>query len=352
MGSRALSVLTSAVSLLSLTLAPASAAKPAAATWLTAPRPIDGVLEEDLSPVLVFDSPAVSVTASNNGDWLYLAFASKDPAIARSILRRGLKLEISAKDGRPLTIGYPLAHNGPFRPPPGGAGANRQNNDMDSRSSENDQRGAPPPPGEEMPPRPEGERGIGPGSTNGDETFDLIGPGKDDIQHIAFTNNLGLTLRTEVTQKSFVYEIQVPLTRTEATPYAVGAVPGDTITVTLKTREKVLPEQGPGGDRGQGPGDSGMSGGGPRGMGGGGMGGPGGMRGGGPPGMGGAGGGLSGGPGGMGGGPGGGQGGSPGGMGAERQRESSSGFTIKAKVVLAADPAANIGSAEPKTGAH
>ncbi len=241
--------------------------------------------------VEVLADPAVRLGAANDGEWLTLTFTSSDPQLAHRALR-GLRLEIGGK-GAKLALGFPLPRRGGAGPPPGG-----------------------PPPGGSPADGPPSE-GPPPGM-DGDDAFDIYGPGEDDVQHLPVRNDLGIELMLRPDRKAFVYRVKVPLARTDAHPYAAGVKPGELITVTLDT---AVPRdaQGPGARGGRG-GDDG-----PGGLGGlgGGMGSPGAMGG-----MGGA--GAMGGRGSMGG---------HGGMrGAGPPRDFGTRLNIKARVQLATAP--------------
>jgi hypothetical protein len=310
--SRALFIVSCTSCLAGSAITPASASKPAlASTWMTAAPRIDGVAKPDQKPAVVSEKSAVSLVAANDGEWLYLAFTSDDPAIARMAMMRGLRLEITAKGGTPLAVGFPLGGGMRMgrgqRWDRGGGGRSatakgdasslgRPAGDVPPESQNGESAGrAPgtaPDGGARMPPGPppgvsEDASDVPPGAPGaaagmrGSETFDLYGK-KDEVQHMMVNNDLGIELRARARQNSLVYEVRVPLVHTDETPYAVGAVPGGIITVSLKPRPMEKPR---GGDGPGGPGGMGGGGdmGGPSGMGGGpeGMGGPGRMGGGG-----------------------------------------------------------------------
>jgi hypothetical protein len=121
--------------------------------------------------------------------------------------------------------------------------------------------------------------------------IEVIGPGKDDRRRLelAYAKTVGLDVASRMSEGVLIYEIRVPLSASEAQPYAVRSTPGGTIGLGIETGQIPRPggRGGEGGGRGGGP---------PGGGGGGGMGG-------GPPGGGGMGGGGGRGGGGMGGGP-------------------------------------------------
>jgi hypothetical protein len=116
--------------------------------------------------------------------------------------------------------------------------------------------------------------------------IEVIGPGKDDRRRLelAFAKTVGLDVATRMGEGVLVYEIRVPLSASDAQPYAVRSTPGSTIGLGIETGQMPRPggrgdEGGRGGGRGGGPpGGGGMGGGGGRGGGGMGGGPPGGGR--------------------------------------------------------------------------
>ena len=147
--------------------------------------------------------------------------------------------------------------------------------------------------------------------------LEILGPGKDDVERMPVVQATGIEVKIVQSAGAVVYELKIPLKKTEKHPYAIASNLGSKVDVDFETGKFTRPSGGPGA--------GGMSGG------------PGGM-GSGPGGMGPAGGGAGGGPpgGGMpgGGGMGGGRGGGPGGGRAEPKQ-----FKLETEVTLAAGQA-------------
>ena len=108
--------------------------------------------------------------------------------------------------------------------------------------------------------------------------LEVLGPGKDDVRSLVLDHADGISVGIGRVGDTVVYELKVPLNKTGATPYAIGATPGATIGLGFdspKMEREKPPDTRTGGTGGQGA---------PRGPGGiniggfgGGMGGPGGM---------------------------------------------------------------------------
>jgi hypothetical protein len=108
---------------------------------------------------------------------------------------------------------------------------------------------------------------------NAQRELQFLGPEEKDVQQASTLELKTVKVQIGMTQKAFVYELQVPLHRTEDFPFALAPTDKKNVLgIGFKTEET---ESFSGGPRGGGPGGGGPGGGGPRGGGPGG-GGPGG----------------------------------------------------------------------------
>ncbi len=215
---------------------------------------IDGVNEEwegRLTPIK--DVPA-SIGFFNDSDNLYFCLTSSDPALREQIKRRGLIVWIDPKGGKKKDFGveFPVGLQGMT---------------MVERTGET------------------GEPSVSNKPLEADqERIVILGPGKNDRENLRLDEAHGIQAKIGESSGVMVYELEVPLRKTEEDSYAPGAAPGTMVGIGLETPE-FQPEQGrswSGGEGGgghHGPGGGGGWGGG---MGGhGGYGGRGGMGGGG-----------------------------------------------------------------------
>ena len=187
----------SVVALLFLTSPHGLSAKPkVTATWNAGAIAVDGNLD-DWSDRLVPSSDApLSIGVANDGDFLYVALASSDEALSRSVFHRGLIVRIRPNGGEDFGIAFPL--------------------------------GTP-------------DRAPG--------TFILLMDGSTDGQRVAVDNPFGLAMKAKIGDDTFAYELKVPLTRTALYPYALDATPGTKLTLEIETPQdhSAVSGAGPGG---------------------------------------------------------------------------------------------------------
>jgi hypothetical protein len=176
---------------------------------------VDGSAADWRDGMTYFRGPGLSFGARNDDEFLYLCIFSSDPQVGSRAMFRGLTVAFGDK----LTVQFPegvLASNGGARPsgPP-------DRTRMRERAA---------------------------------QSLDFLMlrmPGTPDPLQFPVDNKLGVEVRI-TTEPDFVYELKVPLLRTEAFPYAIDAAPGDKITVRVDTPEIEPPaaDERPGGPGG------------------------------------------------------------------------------------------------------
>lgn len=244
---------------------------------------IDGSSEDFDGAMLHWKDVPVSIGLLNDDEYLYLCLVTDDYALARRAMAAGLTARFApeGEKDRALEISYPA--------PRATAGERaRPDRSRDER------------PEQESRERPAGADGaLDSLHAARLEEIEIRGPGEREARRLRVSDLPDLSIRVSGGLDSFIYEVRVPLVKSERHPDAIGVPSGDPFLLTIETRELERP---PGGGRPGRPGGSdgseGFPGGGGPGEGGGGW--PGGGRGGG----GGFGGGSGGGPPGGGGGPG------------------------------------------------
>ena len=268
--------------------------------WSTEAPTVDGKLTEWSAPLVTLGSTPLSLGVRNDGQFVYVALASSDPATRMMLGAAGFTvwMDPSGKNKKSFGITVPptLKGLGMRGRGAGGGPSGQDGQPPDSQSA--------PPQGQPGSSGQEGQKDpaqTGPGGSAGPPigtitSIEIAGASKDDRRRfeLTYARTIGLDVAARAAEGVLVYELKVPLAVSEAQPYGAKSSPGATIGLGIETAELPKPE-GRGGEGG--PGRGGM-GGGPPGGGGGGGGGMGGGMGGG--GMMGGGGGQ---PGGMGGGP-------------------------------------------------
>ncbi len=204
---------------------------------------IDGDPSEWAGRMVSEKKPEGSLGVANDGRYLYLCLASTDPTVPRRILGSGLTVWFDPKGGGDHVLG--------IRYPVGLAG----------------ERGGPPP-GDAAGDAPEGFGGYGGSPADSGDTHrervrrrmeDMMealevvtadGPLRQTVEGAAAE---GILARAGWIDSTFVYELRVPLARSGAIPFAVGAEPGTTIGLGLETAAPRHPRFGgmrPGGGEG------------------------------------------------------------------------------------------------------
>ena len=271
--------------------------------WSTEAPAVDGKLTEWSAPLVTLGSAPLSLGVRNDGQFVYVALASSDPATRMMLGAAGFTvwMDPSGKNKKSFGITVPATLKGMGMRGRGAGGGppGQYGQPPDSRSA--------PPQGQPGSSGQEGQKDpaqTGPGGSAGPPigtitSIEIAGASKDDRRRfeLAYARTIGLDVATRAAEGVLVYELRVPLSVTAAQPYGVKSSPGATIGLGIETSQP--PE--PTGGRFGGAGAKTGAGGDPTGGGGGGRGGlpPPGMGGGGAGGMGGGGGQ----PGGMGGGP-------------------------------------------------
>jgi hypothetical protein len=172
------------------------------AGWREAAVVVDGSAEEWPSLERVGTGPVVG--AQNDGTTLYLAVASND-ATVRLQLATGLIVWLDNTAKKAQTFGVRV--EGLTRRPLAGANPDPNAADVLNR-----------------------DRAL-----NRLEAFDLLGPVRNQRRLIEDASAVNIALASGVEDGTIVYEIALPLEKTAATPHAVGAKPGTTLSLGIET---------------------------------------------------------------------------------------------------------------------
>lgn len=191
--------------------------------WRAADIAVDGLAGEWPALEPIERGPVVG--AANDGEFLYLVVSAREPDVIAQVAG-GLIVWLDPTGRRAETFGLRI-------------------------------------PGAELPPLP-GMNAAAAAAPTGIRTavldrFDVLGPGPNQRRLVDLTPELGVEIASSLAEQEIAYEMKIPLQKTAARPYAVGAVPGRTIGLGLATPETPV-------NRGQRPrlvGDTGYIGGSP-----------------------------------------------------------------------------------------
>jgi hypothetical protein len=179
-----------------------AAAPSIAATWRVSDVSVDGSLADWPRLERIDSGPAVA--AQNDGAMLYLAVATNDLEV-REQLAMGLVVWLDGTARKAQTFGVRL-EGLTRRPLPGAipdAGASRPF-----------------------------DRNL---ALNRLDRFDLLGPAKLQRRLIDNPADVGVALAVGVEDGTIVYELRIPLAKTDGTPHAVDGKPGGMIMLGLES---------------------------------------------------------------------------------------------------------------------
>jgi hypothetical protein len=157
------------------------------------------------------EKAGISFGVMNDSEFLYVCMASMNRRIAAQIMRRGLTVWLDPTGGQNQTFGihFPLGLQGRDGAPDG--------TDREGFKTEFD---------------PSGMM-MGEGLTD----LEMLGPGKKDIARMPVQEAVGIRVKAIIDSGRIVYELKVPLGRSDKTPYAVGTGSGKNVTIGLETPE-------------------------------------------------------------------------------------------------------------------
>ena len=183
---------------------------------------IDGNLADWQDTMIYIKRESLFLGVANDGEYVYVAVQSRNTDTNRSIVINGLIVWFDPEGGSKDKLGIQF--------PMGLANTGRM--------------------GVSGPPR--GSREFEEKFRASLGTFIALGPGRGDSEELLVENRFGIELSGNYAAGDFIYELKVPLRRTEGHPHAIGAAPGAVVRLTLETPEidvEALRNSMPAGDR-------------------------------------------------------------------------------------------------------
>jgi hypothetical protein len=187
--------------------------------WRTGDIVVDGSAREWDGLTAALTGVKVSAGLANDGERLYVCLLASDPQTREQILRRGLIIWFDPTGGTRKTSGikFPV---GLLEVAEGRSGM---------RAGRSTAKRAPEP-------------------IEIVNRLEVLGPKKDDRRSLVLDMVPGISVTIGQPEELLVYELSVPLERTQDHPYAIGAKPGSIIGVGLATPEPekaLVPADGP-----------------------------------------------------------------------------------------------------------
>jgi hypothetical protein len=191
-----------------------------ASHWRTGDIVVDGSAGEWDGLTAALTGVKVSAGLANDGERLYVCLLASDPQTREQILRRGLIIWFDPAGGTRKMFGitFPV---GLLEVAEGRSGMRA------GRSTAK----KPPEPIEIV------------------NRLEVLGPKKDDRRSLVLDMAPGISVTIGQPEGMLVYELSVPLERTQDHPYAIGTKPGSIIGVGLATPEQervIVPAERPG----------------------------------------------------------------------------------------------------------
>jgi len=174
--------------------------------WLDSEIIVDGIGDDWPGAKYYFTDSNISVGLFNDESYLYVCMVVENPMIRAQLMRQGFSLWFDPKGEKEKIFGirFPLGMKGGERP----TGESLREQDQEEMIKKFEQSLT---------------------------ELEILGPGKDEVKRIAVKDAKGIEIELRASTGLLVYEIKIPLTPSEANPYAVGAKAGDSIGVGLES---------------------------------------------------------------------------------------------------------------------
>lgn len=193
--------------------------------WTDREITVDGDHGEWPGPLVPFDEHRrLTAAAVNDGQVLYIVLSTSDAALRAQIMGQGLIVWFDPAGGEKKAFGvkFPVGMANGDRP---GRGRGFQRPDPSAAGAPDD------------PLQP--SRSLDPPNR-----LEVFGPQKDDAHSFVADKVPGLSVKVGQVEGALVYEIKVPLARTDEYPYAVQAQSGALIGFGLETPKRERPSRG------------------------------------------------------------------------------------------------------------
>ncbi len=165
---------------------------------------IDGNLADWQDGMIFIKRESLFLGVANDGEYVYVALQSRNTETNRSIVINGLIVWFDPDKSKDrLGIQFPM----------GLANTGRMDGGVPARSAR------------------EFEEKFRASLA----TFLALGPRRGDSEELLVENRFGIEIASHYAGGDLVYELKVPMRRSEGQPHAVGAAPGDVVRLTLET---------------------------------------------------------------------------------------------------------------------
>lgn len=185
-------------------------------TWRDRAVTIDGIdngIEWENS-IYYFGEQKVAIGILNDESDLYIRLSSRDRNIQRQIVALGFTVWFDAKGGKKKTLGihFPIGMQSSGIQVMRGVGRIERNEDTDQLQKMLEE---------------------------SQKEIEVFGPGKKEscTLFVADAKELGINSKINFSKGNLVYELQIPLVRSESKPFGIGSEVSQTIGIGLETGE-------------------------------------------------------------------------------------------------------------------
>jgi hypothetical protein len=187
--------------------------------WRNKEIKIDGKNTEWHEVMIDLEKAGVFVGFLNDEANLYACLTVGSPILRANLLRQGLTVWFDPAGGRKKTFGlrFPIG---------------RERNPDQERRGQGPEFFGPDRYGRENGPDEEGmQEYIEKALTE----LEILGPGKNEIERMPLAQAAGIEIKLVPSRGLTVYELKIPLVRSEQHPYAVGALPGQVVGLGIES---------------------------------------------------------------------------------------------------------------------
>jgi len=173
-----------------------------AVDWRQEPIVIDGEISEWQGRMTYVENGGVFVALRNDAEFVYFCLHSRDPQVNHQAVTRGLVVHLEPQGGDPFGVRFPIGMIA-MGAPVDGIGHQEF-------------------------------KALAEASL---EMFELLGPGKADVQRFTVDSGTGIEMAASVSRNELAYELKVPLRSGDAHPFALGVEPGSRIALVVETAD-------------------------------------------------------------------------------------------------------------------
>ena len=192
--------------------------------WRDREIAVDGSNDDWLGNMMYFEKEYVSLGLLNDEKFIYICLIAEDQIIRNQVMGQGFTLWFDPDGGKKKTFGIKF----PIGIQPGERQDRRKRPGSIPMEDRRDQ---------------ENLEGLRQARMKQMAELEILGPGKEKSVRMPVEKAKGIYVNVELSSGMLVYEIKVPLERSEEYPYAVGTKAGNLVGIGLETSKVKRPSK-------------------------------------------------------------------------------------------------------------